>query len=58
MDYNSLPLLLADEDELREACIRLRTKWLRLYLERRPYSSENIRCRAAICDKLRRWRIR
>ena len=49
---------LSNGMEYRDAIRHLRETWLRLYLERRPHSPENIRRRAAICDKMRRWRTK
>lgn len=47
---------LSNGMEYRDAIRHLRETWLRLYLAARPYSKENIRQRAAICDKMKRWR--
>jgi hypothetical protein len=49
---------LSEEREVHQAIAYLRAEWLRLYMERRPYSEENCRRRRAICDKIRRWRVR
>ena len=49
-------LAMSEDREIREARTWLRAEWLRLYMEARPYSKENIRRRAAICDKMKMWR--
>jgi len=51
-------IALSNGMELRDALRHLRETWLRLYLASRPYSAENIRQRAAICAKMRKWRRR
>jgi hypothetical protein len=47
---------LSEYREVTEARHHLRAEWLRLYLAARPYSAENIRQRAAICAKMKKWR--
>ena len=49
-------IALSNGMEYRDAIRHLRETWLRLYLERRPYSAENVRQRAAICGKMEKWR--
>ena len=48
----------SEEREIAEARTWLRAEWLRLYMEARPYSKENVRRRAAICDKMKMWRAK
>ena len=50
-------IALSEDREIREARTWLRAEWLRLYMEARPYSKENVRRRSAICDKIRKWRV-
>ena len=58
MDYNSPPLMRGTESELKEACDHLRRAWLLVYLDPLWNSPANRRKRAAICDKMRAWRIK
>ena len=46
----------SERREVIEARNHLREAWVRLYLAARPYSTENIRQRRAICDKMKEWR--
>jgi hypothetical protein len=58
MDLADEFIALSNGMEYRDAMKHLRETWLRLYLATRPYSKENIRQRAAICAKMRKWRTK
>ena len=49
-------IALSEAREINQARAYLRAEWLKLYMEHRPYSAENIRRRRAICGKMKKWR--
>ena len=44
------------DPEVLKAFEHLHDTWRRLYLDGPPWTEENIRRRAAVCDKIRKWR--
>ena len=43
------------DPETLEALQHLHDTWRKLYLNGSPWTEENVRQRAAICDKIRKW---
>ncbi len=47
---------MTDKREREEAVKHLRREWVSLFLDPLGYSPDNQRKRAAICEKIKKWR--